>query len=112
MQEDTLPNSLVSSLKAETLSLDEVASVIGRAPETVRRNCRKWNERFGFPLPVRGTDWRFPAAALRQYLRSGGAAPEERRKPVNDNAGIGADAPADYISEARKGLHARYGSKR
>ena len=97
-------------LASETLSLEQVALALGLSPNQLKRKARLMHTRFGFPRPISGSNWRWPAAVIRSYLRSGGALQPASVIPSNDNQGETKQSQADYVNACRNALHKRYGA--
>ena len=66
----------LSSTSEQWVSVDEVAKHLKVKPDTVY----KWLERKVMPAHKVGRLWRFKISAVDEWVKSGGAAEEDRRK--------------------------------
>jgi hypothetical protein len=80
----------------ETLSLEEVAALLGMAPLTLQRKYKSLVETSGFPLRLAGG--RFYAPAIARYLAVASGMPDPR--------------PADPYAEQRDHLRVIHGGRK
>ncbi|MEM7303736.1 MAG: hypothetical protein AAF468_21870 [Pseudomonadota bacterium] len=94
----------------ETMSLEEFAQTWGRAPATVKRHIRHWHRKWGVPLPIAGSEWRWSRAVVSAFLRAQQQCFPLATSATNDNVpGLPVTDASSLIAAQKKALHQLYG---
>lgn len=63
-------NNSAAKLFSETISLEQLAVELGKSPDTLKRSYRTLHARFGLPLPIGASNWRWSKFAVAAYLQA------------------------------------------